>query len=82
MVRNFMFILAMTAFFRVNIFHKLQWHLSHSVNHRHMLHITICSNNLLAFTVFYSDLSVNLCYKMHIHFSGFGILILCPIFVS
>lgn len=73
-VRNFMFILAMTAFFTVNMYRNLPWHLSHAVNHRHMLHI-ICGNNLFAFIVPYSGLSVDLCHTMRITISGFVLFI-------
>lgn len=71
MVRNFVFMLAMTAFFTVNMYRNLPWHLSHAVNHRHVLHIIICGNNLFAFIVSYSGLSVDLCHTMCITISGF-----------
>jgi len=65
-----MLILAMIAFFTVNLYHNLPWHLSHAVNQRHMLPIIICGDNLFAFIVSYSSLSVDLCRTMHITISG------------
>lgn len=75
MVRNFMFILARAAFFIVNMHHNLSRHLRHDVNHRHMLHIIICSNDLFAFRGSYSGLSVDLCHTMCITISGLGLFI-------
>lgn len=70
-----MFILAVAAFFTVNMYHNLPWHLSHAVSHRHMLHIIICGNNPFAFIVSYSGLSAGLCHTMHISISGFVVFI-------
>lgn len=65
----------MAAAFTVNMYHNLPWHLRHDVNHRHMLNIIICSNNVFAFGVFYSGLSMDLCHTMCITISGLGLFI-------
>lgn len=75
MVRKCLFIRALIAFFTVNIYHNLPWHLSHAVNHRHMMRIIICRNNLFAITGSCFGLSVNLCHTTHITISGFVLFI-------
>lgn len=70
MVRNFIFIVVMIAFFTVDMYHNLPWHLSHAVNHRHMFHITSAATICLHSQSF-SGLSMDLCHTMHITVSGF-----------